>query len=114
MRRQLILPLSAALVFLPCASATPPPQGWEERNELRAGLPEKQTDLQKYRELLANLQIKMALLAAEFAGRVEPAPDLRNGDERYLNQQRQLICDVERELRRREEEVARIERRLGK
>jgi hypothetical protein len=102
--------LFALLVFLPLSSAkaTPPPQGWEERNELRSALPQVQKDLDDYRKKLNKRRIQVA--DYEAANRESKFRAELSVGERNL---RLGLYALERRLREMEEEVARIKRRLG-
>jgi hypothetical protein len=112
--------LFALLVFLPTSTApahTPPPQGWEERNELRALLPQVLEVLQDHRKTLDGIRLSVARLEVENV-RV-PGLDERiisSMEERRISsmsQKRRSICAMEGRVRQLEEEVARIKRMLG-
>jgi hypothetical protein len=106
MRRVLIPPLLAALVFLPRSFATPPPQGWEERTLLRIRLPREREELQDYLRRLADARLGLARAEAEPLDR----PDHQ---EQSLRSYRHAVDTLTIAVRRQEEKVAWIERRLG-
>jgi hypothetical protein len=99
--------LGAALLLPPRALATPPPQGWEERNELRLLLPLAQRDLETQRKTVDQTRLEVARVEINLQHR----PDA--DDERYLVHKRRSLYAMERRQRQMEEEVARIKRRLG-
>jgi hypothetical protein len=115
MRLLLIPPLFAALFFLPWSASTartPPPQGWEERNELREALPQVQKVLQDLQKKVNERRLQVATLEAanlEAESRRGPDPIYERG----LAQNREYLYAMEGRLREMEEELARIKRRLG-
>jgi hypothetical protein len=106
---RLIPSLLAALVFLPRSSATPPPQGWEERNRLRAELPTTESYVQSFRNRLAEERDSLASMEAN-PGTLGPDPDAR---ERQFRAQRERIEVIQRKVAEWEQELAWTRRRLG-
>jgi hypothetical protein len=112
MRRLLVPCLFAVLAFLPWSALparTPPPQGWEERDLLRA----RRGELQRYVEKLRNeLRVQRSELQPLEAARREVGwQPLWRPDP--LAHKRQLMDSVARSLADREQELARIEKKLG-
>jgi hypothetical protein len=101
--------LFVLLAFLPLSTTsarTPPPQGWEERNELRVLLPKMKEAVERQRKGVNEERLQVAGLEIQLR-----RPDAR--DESILAKRRENLYGMERRLRELEEEVARIKRRLG-
>ena len=98
----------ALLVFLPfsTAQATPPPQGWEERVQLRDELPGVEKVLNECRDSLSNCEA-----AAGWLGR--RLDQLDGAERRELDKSRRDAQAIRRRIADLEEERARIMRRLG-
>jgi hypothetical protein len=118
MRRLLVPCLFAVLIFLPWSATparTPPPQGWEERDWLRSQRYGLQMRLSIIRPCLEEYRNELALHEARRGGatwRPLPGPHLLPQID-PLVRRRQMVTVTEATVAEIEQELARIEKKLG-
>jgi DNA repair exonuclease SbcCD ATPase subunit len=112
MRLSLVLSLFAALSFLPWSALparTPPPQGWEERNELRTSYGHLERLLERSRKDLQVLRDRLQEEEFWFLKKRQFTPDRV----KTLEDERKKVDEFAREVEEQEQELARVQRRLG-